>query len=212
MKTVLIAGTHAWRNDGRQEWYCPGSPFATFLESQHVSPLFVPDTVTEKPQPFVWSTAIGGVGWGSGDLVAWAAAGVSLFQLVVPPLCPERRVPAAGLALIAHSHGLQVALYACAAGLKVDTLISVSSPIRKDMTATAQRARPNIRHWLHLHSDGSDKMQWLGELFDGHLGIVRAHPLADVNEATPGVGHSDVLNRPEDFHYWVDRGWLKGLA
>lgn len=203
MKTILIAGTHAWDGDNDVDWYCPTSNFEKFLREQGVDVFFAPG-----PRPFIWSTEVGGIGFGNRDLLGWAAAGYALQNFAVPPLCPER---APEVALIAHSHGLQVALYACRYGLKVKSLISLGSPIRKDMQETAQLARPNIGHWTHVHSDSSDRMQWFGELFDGHWGIVRKSPLADVNESIPKVGHSELLRDPQQYHYWVERGWIERL-
>lgn len=205
MNPILVAGTDAWNDDATVAWYDPTSNFAEFLTTAGVGPLFAPG-----PTPFVWSTRLGGV-FGRGKLLEWDAAGVALKNFVIPPFHPELREPVEQTAVIAHSHGLQVVLFACAKGLKIDTLISVGSPVREDMMPTARLARANIRWWLHIHSDVSDRMQWLGELFDGHFGIVRAHPLADVNESVPHVGHSDLLNNPSDFHYWIDRGWIQKL-
>lgn len=54
-------------------------------------------------------------------------------------------------------------------------------------------------------------MQWFGELFDGHFGIVRNHPLADANEKVPGVGHTGVLNEPANFPLWESHGWIDFL-
>jgi len=206
-RVVLVAGTFSWNGSDRGDWYAPGSPFAVFLASRGVEPLF--GVRPDGPHPFTWSTELGGIG-GRGRVV-WQAAGVNLFNYLVPPLCPDRQLPSAETNLIAHSHGLQVVLFAAAAGLNINTLISVGSPVRRDMWATAVTARLNIRHWLHIHSDQSDRWQWLGELFDGHLGIVREHPLADQNDFVPVVGHSELLRNPEHFHHWSDRGWLRNF-
>jgi hypothetical protein len=199
--TILVAGTDEWADDRRVEWYCLASPFATFLQTHDVDVAFDGDAAA--PQPFVWSTALDGVP-SSRRHVQWAAGGAALAYFA--------RRAAAPIAVIAHSHGLQVVLYACAEfGLSLASLISVSSPVRSDMAEVARAARPRIGRWLHLHSDASDRWQWLGELFDGHLGIVRAHPLADRNDAVPGVGHTGVLQDPAQFHLWSDRGWLDWL-
>lgn len=200
MRAVLVAGTHSWRNDDRVDWYCPGSPFARLLESYGIAPLF---TCAEKPLPFVWSTDVSGFGFGDEDLSGWAAAGVNLFWYCVPPMCPEKRIPGKDLILVGHSHGLQPCLFAAADGLKVAHLISVGSPIRKDMLPVAAKARPNISRWTHIHSDGSDKWQWFGSLFDGRLGIYREHPLADENIKIPKVGHSEILRKPDLFFHWA---------
>jgi hypothetical protein len=212
MRAILIAGTNSWKpGDPALDWFEPGSAFARFLESKtDIRPVF--GQSKSKPvvyRPFTWSTDLGGVGFGKGDLRVWMAAGANLFEYIVPSLCPDARIPSNDLTLIAHSHGLQVALFGLALGLKCDTLISIGSPIRKDMADTAKLARPNVRNWIHVHSDGSDRWQWLGELFDGHLGIVRESPLADRNDFVPKVGHSELLRDSQHFHYWIERGWLR---
>lgn len=205
-QTILVAGTHGWRNDGTVQWFSPGSPFASFLAANGAHPFFAPG-----PLPFIWSTDLGGVGVGDGDLVVWAGAGANLYWFCVPPVAPQRRIPGAELNIIAHSHGLQVVLYAASFGLKINHLISVCSPVRQDVMGVAKKARPNIAHWRHLHSDRSDWWQWFGSLFDGDLRLPRAHPLADVNETIPAVGHTGLLDKPDYFHYWVDKGWIGDL-
>lgn len=203
MRAVLVAGTHEWDAGEPTGWHVPGSPFVQLLERQGIAPVFA------ENRPYIWSTGLGGVGIGKRDLAIWEAAGINLFAYCVPPLCPERRIPSDDLLIITHSHGLQVALFAFAHGLRANYLVDVSGPVRKDMMSVAQRAQLNIRrHWTHIHSDHSDRWQWLGELFDGHLGIVREHPLADFNDGVPGVGHSDLLHHPAHFPLWLDRGWL----
>lgn len=202
---VLIAGTGSWKPGG-QDWHTDGSPFVRFLRAHHVEPVF-----GRNGRPFTWSTGLGGVGFGDGDHRVWQAAGANLLDYLVPPFCPESRLPPEQTQLIAHSHGLQVALYACAAGLRVQTLISLGSPIREDMRATAEQARPNIARWVHVHSDSSDRWQWFGTLFDGRFGIVRRHPLADRNVGIPKVGHSTLLRDEAAFPRWLEAGLLPEL-
>lgn len=206
MKVILIAGTHAWRGDQTQDWFTFGSPFVRFLNARGLDVVFTPEG-----QSFIWSTDLGGIGFGKGDLVVWKAAGVSLLQFCVPPLCPEKRIPPDQLSIVAHSHGLQPVLFACAAGLCVRTLISVGSPVRKDLRAVVAQARPNIGHWLHIHSDHSDRWQLFGSLFDGHWGVQRQQAAADRNDSVPHVGHSQLLRDPDLFHHWVERGWVDVL-
>lgn len=69
-------------------------------------------------------------------------------------------------------------------------------------------ARANVRYWLHIHSDRSDRWQWLGTLFDGRLGIIRPAVLADRNDCIKNVGHSELLRNPQYFSLWLERGWL----
>ena len=163
-------------------------------------------------RPFAWTTDAAGWQfwrrWGIGNKTAdhrdWAAGGLALYAWIVPPLAPERRIPPAETRVICHSHGLQVVLYACMHGLQIDTLISIGSPVRQDMDLVTMAARLNIRRWLHVCSDRSDRMQWLGTLGDGALGIIRQHPLADVNHPLPSAGHSGVLHDPAWFGPWAE--------
>ena len=191
---LAIAGTWAWRGSSTGQWYDLASPWSAYMRGQGFEHLRGPDR-----RPFVWSTDVNGwqfwrrwVGQAA-TTNDWQAAGHNLFAWLVPPLAPDRCQPPAMTHVIAHSHGLAPCLFACADGLKVNTLISIGSPVRADLLEVARRARPNIGYWVHLHSDASDRWQWLGEIGDGALGIVRAHPSADLNWAIPHVGHAQVL-------------------
>jgi hypothetical protein len=198
---VVVPGTGAWADT----WYRPPSPWYEMMKSAGFEP------VSSGGRPFVWTTNVTGYKFwrrwfGSRFLTDqhrdWEAGGVNLYAWVVPPLAPQLRVPPLETHVIAHSHGLQVALYACSHGLKIQTLISIGSPIRHDMAEVARLARPNIRFWLHIYSDDSDRWQWFGEVGDGALGIVRESPFADVNQCVPRSGHSKILNDPTWFHVW----------
>lgn len=192
---LAIPGTWGWNGSSDGQWHDPSSPWSAYMRGQGFEHLRGPDR-----RPFVWTTDVNGEQFWrrwfgkKPKINDWQAGGHNLFAWLVPPLAPDRRQPPERTHLIAHSHGLQLVLFACADGLKVNTLISIGSPVRADMLEVARRARPNIGYWLHLHSDCSDRMQWLGELGDGALRIARAHPYADVNHALPKVGHSRILN------------------
>lgn len=201
MQPVLVAGTNSWMDDGRCDWYCPGHPFALFLESHGCAPMF------NGPRPFVWTTDLAGIPFFT-NRKEWSAGGAALAYFVMA----MNRAPKAETAVIAHSHGLQVAAYAAAEyDLKIHTLVTVGSPIRKDMAKQYKALRLNTRYWLHVHSDCSDRWQWLGEMFDGHFGIVRDCVLADRNAYVRGVGHSELLRDPVQYHYWLKAGWLDQL-
>lgn len=200
---VLVPGTHSTLRKESQ-WWEPGSPFNQLLQRNGLTPA--------RTRPFIWSSNLDGVSfwpwqWFRKDNhVDWKAAGEALISyLELVPYVEDRN-------LIAHSHGLQVVLYAAAAGMPINSLISVMSPVRGDMKDVAQAARPNIGRWLHLHSDKSDKMQMWGGLFDGQWGVHRTHPLADENQPFPGIGHSTILH-PENMALWKSEGlidFLKG--
>lgn len=168
---------------------------------------------------FTWDTDLDGIGWlrrrPFKKHINWESAGVNLWAYLANPLVAkiiqDDYVPIVDRNIIAHSHAMQVVAYACAAGLKINRLLTVGSPVREDMRSVYQQARPNIASWLHVHSDGSDRIQWFGTLFDGRLGIVRRQAAADVNLLVPHVSHSKLLNDPACFHLWTENGLLEFL-
>lgn len=204
-----VQGTWGWGRGSALRWWQVGSPFHAFLAGHGLELLCPSD-------PFVWTSNLDGLKpWSR--LNEWRCAGINLRQHLKPPLLSdELYVPYEKRNLIVHSHGLQVALYAAAGSegaprLRIHRLISIGSPVRDDMMDVARQARPNIGEWLHVHSDSSDRTQWLGGLFDGALGIVRTHPLADVNVGIPQVGHSGILEDPALFRHWTEDGLLDWL-
>lgn len=194
---LAIAGTWAWNGSSKGQWYDPGSPFSANMRTRGFEHLHLE---CGDGRPFVWDTDVDGnqfwrrlIGK-KPSVTGWQAAGTNLYDYCVPPFAPDRCVPPENLHAIGHSHGGQVILFAAADGLKINTLITVSSPIRADLTEIYRRARKNIGFWLHIHSDRSDRWQWMGEVGDGRFGIVRNHPFADQNNSYQDVGHSQILN------------------
>jgi hypothetical protein len=181
-------GTH--RDEGR--WWVADSPLAEHLRTLGAIPL--------RQEPFHWSTDLNGF---FGSLFQrrqathsdWLAGGAALTYYLRHTRVEDRNI-------IAHSHGLQVVLYACGFyGLKINTLVSVSGPVRADMREVTLKARQNIGYWTHVHTPG-DRTQWLGEWFDGVIGKVQKHPYADLNVGTPGAGHSDLFHDPARYIDW----------
>jgi hypothetical protein len=186
---VGVPGTWGTRSD-QNRWEFPTSILSTHLRSFGLEPY---------PHPngsFHWSGDIdGGLAdflFRSGRHSDWIAGGRALVYYL-------QDVPVKDRNLIAHSHGLQVVLYACALGLQINSLVSIGSPVRSDMMEVARRARPHIGYWTCVHSDRSDLWQWFGEWFDGPLGVVRRHPLCDRSIQIPGVGHSRILHDVQPF-------------
>jgi hypothetical protein len=215
-----IQGTHGTYGDGPQ-WWRPESDLAKFLLAHELKIL--------KPEdPFIWSTDINGLGFltkmfGSNRKHHndWVAGGAALRYYLDRP-CKKCAWPQEMIKdrnLIAHSHGLQVVLYACAQGLRVRRLISVGSPIRADMfggpDSIAKRALPNIDAWLHIHdTTNMDIMQRLGEVGDGKIEWrgERKVPIGTVkDDGIAGIGHSGVLCDPRFFGLWESHGWINFL-
>jgi pimeloyl-ACP methyl ester carboxylesterase len=185
VRATLVAGTWAWKpGDSRIPWWQSGSPFCACLAAAGIP-------VVSTKRPFIWSTDLD---MRQDSHMDWRAGGVNLYAYLVPDLCEDRRLPPEQTLVIAHSHGGQVALYAAAEGLKIDTLITVATPVRGDMAAVIVRARPNIRFWRHIHGGWKDHVQLLGGLLDGRFSLRRAFPEADENVEVSGATHSEFLN------------------
>jgi pimeloyl-ACP methyl ester carboxylesterase len=174
------------------DWWMMGSAFTRMLLGAGLK-------ILDPKDPFIWTTNLDGV---LGDNDDWYAAGMALLWYCHAKL-PDQRVN-----IIAHSHGGQIALYAAAHGLLIDSLVTIATPVRRDVQRYAARpGRPNIERWTHLYSDTSDLWQWLGSWFDGSWRGRRSMPLADLNIQEPGVGHTGLLNPV----LWKKRGWDKSF-
>lgn len=203
-----IPGTWAlFRQTTGTRWHDPGSPLVGFLE--HAGLHLLPGS-----RPYVWSTDVDGLPWDDRHS-DWQAGGFALYDHLMPSLAgplADTLVPYTARNLVAHSHGLQPVLYACALGLRVHRLLSLMSPIRHDLLPIAKAARANIGEWRHVYTDDSDQTQLRGSWFDGKMGNERKHPLADVNVRIPGLGHSGLVSDPRLFPHWIDDGladWLQ---
>jgi len=189
-KVILVPGTW-YRTDG---WSSPGSPFCRYLESRGF----------EAIQFRGWSGDVDGFGYDpleNGSQSDWKAGGWALRYLLARDPYP----------VIAHSHAGQVAAY-CAAETRapISALVTVCTPVRKDMRAIYREARLNIGHWRHAYATNWDLMQRLGELFDGHVGWERKMAEAHDNVGIP-MSHSTLLENPAQFHWCEDAGLLDVL-
>jgi hypothetical protein len=179
---VAIPGTWSLRPGiSSGDWYHEDSPWTRMMRARGFE---------RARDPFVWSGGLDGlIPWRKHATWQGAAAGLSYYM---------ERLHGQRVVVVAHSHALQVVSFAAAYfGVEIDALISIGSPIRSDIPYDL--ARKHIRFWQHVHSDRSDRWQWLGGIGDGALGIVRACPHADVNHALPDVGHSRILHEPALF-------------
>lgn len=199
IKYIAIAGT--WGANKSGDWFNAGSPFNNMLAENGAELL-----VTNPLNRYMWSTDVDGI---DGEDNTWDAAGRALAHYIVPPLLGKSLVKPEDTFLIAHSHGGNVVAYACGKyGLKVNGLITIGTPVRKELYPIYADAASNITRHLHLYAGWKDYMQVLGALFDGRFGIHRKHPYATRNEKMP-QGHGDMLRKTELFPLWKDRGWLK---
>jgi pimeloyl-ACP methyl ester carboxylesterase len=155
----------------------------------------------------MWSTELDGI---NNEHNTWDAAGRALAHYITPPLLSDSLVKPEDTYLIAHSHGGNVVAFACGKyGLKVNGLVTVGTPVRKDLYAIYEAASSNISRHLHLYAGWRDYWQAFGALFDGRFGIHREHPFATRNDQVPKGDHGSILRDREFFRLWLDRGWLE---
>lgn len=189
---ILVEGTFGG------SWAEPGSPFRQMLEANEFNVIRFEG----------WSLNVGGVPnlLSRGKHRDWVAGGYGLGYLM-------QRLSFDDCNIVLHSHGIGVALYEmCNVKIPVRRLISVCSPVRRDLQEAANAAKPIIGRWRHIASSNGDPWQRLGELFDGHLGWDdRTWPQADENVSIPRIGHSKLLNDPKFLDLWKTDGMLDFL-
>lgn len=181
MTLILVPGTLGGRND----WTAKGSPLRNYLAGQGFA--------CEQFQGFTGN--VDGVPnpLENGAHADWIAGGYALNYMLMCRPYEERNI-------VAHSHGGNVAAYAAGrAGLKVRSLITVCTPVRKDMLKIYADAKPAIGWWRHVYADGWDLWQRLGEAFDGSIGWKRDMPNADQNVGIKGISHATLLEDPKRF-------------
>ena len=207
LRYLPIQGTDSWSWGVKGEWWQAGSPFTQFMTSEGFE-------ILNPDRPFLWSTDLNGhKGWlrwfrkQNTDHKDWQAGGASLLYYLDGG-AKDCGIPYVDRNVIAHSHGLQVVLYACSMGLRVRRLISVGSPIRHDMSTLMAQASKQIGFWLHLHDTSDDGIQIAGEFGDGRIGRARVCPFAHMNIGFEEVGHSKLLRDPSRFHLWQERHLL----
>jgi hypothetical protein len=153
-----------------------------------------------------WTTNVDGVPidlWQRGRHRDWVAGGYALSYFL-------ERLPYEHRNVICHSHGIAPVLYALALRgdlVPMRRLVSVCSPVRRDLQDVADDARPYVDRWRHVSSSQGDPWQRLGELFDGHVGWgARKWEQAHENVSIPGIGHSKLLNDPAFLDLWATDG------
>lgn len=197
MTTTLICVEGTF---GGEEWVEVGAPWRTFMEGLGFRIIRFRG----------WSTDIDGLprlfsATESGPHSDWIAGGWGLHYLIQTLKGP--------IVVVAHSHGGNVAVYCPAlTGTKIDRLLTISTPVRRDMRKVAIQAKKNIGRWRHVAAKGGDWVQRLGELFDRRIGWRRKWPQAHENVLIPeDVGHSGLLKDPKFFDLWIQDGLVDFL-
>ena len=174
---ILVPGT--WGGQ-KGDWTSEGSPFRTFVEARDFECLNFQG----------WSGDVDGVPLigENGSHADWIAGGYGLAYFL-------KTIPYYKRNIFAHSHGGQVVAYCCAkTKTPIRRLLTIATPVRKDMFTIYKEAKLYMGYWTHVRSKGWDLMQRLGEAFDGHWGWTRNMPDANVNVTIPGISHSKLLH------------------
>lgn len=198
MRVLLVQGT--WGDD--DHWWTLTEGGTTFADAVVAAGHTL--VGADGARRYVWSTELGGLGFGDSDLKGWRAAGRHLYDYYVPPLAPHCAPPVDDLVIVSHSHGRQVVRFALQNGLRAHTVIFVSGPVRKDVDRATPDAYAHVGHVIELNGGKADRMQWLGSLFDGHFGIRRTDKAASVHTTYKDAGHSDLLTNPAFYSRVLD--------
>lgn len=179
-EAVSVEGTWGSKR-GSLAWWRWGSDFWHQLIARGFAQFDV-----EEDAKFHWDDGIEGV---FGKNKRWILGGMRLKYFMDAYRNPDKKA-----LVVAHSHGGQVAAYAAANGTKMDVLVTMATPVRKDMIEVYKDAQQEVGLWIHIHSNRSDWMQWLGSWFDGSWKLRRRMKYADIQISLPGVGHSGMLD------------------
>jgi hypothetical protein len=174
-----IGGTH---DLGRGNWFECDSPFAAWMGTQGYQ-------CRRRKGPF-WSTALGGIPVYKMRIWEFGASVLAEWM--------DNHLPVDDRRVISVSHGGQVAMIACANGLRLHSLVCITMPQRKDMADIYRAALPNIGTFTNVYSDSwtRDFWQLAGTLADGAFRFRRQFKLDGVvatNIGIKGVGHTDLV-------------------
>lgn len=183
---TAIRGTWGYRGLlDQNHWATQGSPVADYLELHGLK------LITDRQgRGFTWTTALDGwqfwrrIVGKHPDISDWEVGGACLKDYYMPPTVPDEYwTPGSKVIVIAHSHGVNPAIIAAALGMKINVLVTVSSPVRVDVLRKyGAAARKNIGFHLHYWSDG-DRMQAVGGAGDRHYGIIREYASSEDHQA-----------------------------
>lgn len=146
-------------------------------------------------ETFEWGGKLDGTPFERGN-PDWVQAGLAAAYFF-------EDVEDADLNFIAHSHGGAV-VAEFLAFRSVRALVTVGTPARKDVKRKLAAALHDGRlgAWMHLFDARWDWIASLGQLFDERLFGSRAMKVPGMLDVPiAGIGHSNLLHEPEQFHH-----------
>lgn len=199
---TCVAGTWGWRGllSDPRHWTHPKSPVWRYLATKGLTV-----RCDRHGRGFTWGTRLAGFQvwrrlFGRKPGVAdWEVGAAGLYDYHRPAtVSPRYLLRGRNLHMICHSHGGNLPyISASALGLRINVLLTVSTPIRHDVLKLhGENGRKRIGHHIHIFSK-HDRIQQAGQAGDGVISVAGAHPFADVNiELDEEAGHSGVLENP----------------
>jgi hypothetical protein len=203
---TCVAGTWGWRGllSDPTHWTHPKSPLWQYLATKGLRV-----RVDRNGRGFTWGTRLAGfqvwrrlVGKKPG-ITDWEVGAAALYDYHRPETVnPRYHLRGRNLHMICHSHGGNLPYIAAAKlGLRINVLVTVSTPIRWDVLGPGKLgdgdlARKNIGRHIHYRSRG-DRIQMAGQAGDGVVSLSGDHPFADENIVQEeSCGHSGLLENP----------------
>lgn len=188
--------------DSAEDWWRDGSDFCKAAGENGLQ-------CEENIDPFYWDGKVDGIGiltvltFGlyHDKHEVWIEGGLKLRSRLRLSKLEDRN-------LILHSHALQIAAYS---NIPLNNIITVGSPVRKDMETYYDRLRKNCNRWMHIYDERWDKIALLGQFGDGRWFGSRHCNQAHENVRLKDIGHSKILHTPQGIGYWTSESWFEFL-
>lgn len=205
-RVTLGPGTHAIKGGlrSRGDWFHDGADFCEMAYAHGLACSYFP-----------WPTALAGAEFWKPwfgikpDLGDWEVPALNAKERFQPSEVDPRYWPRQSrIHWLTHSHGAEPVIIACALGLKINVLVTVSAPIRADVLAIyGEAARQNIGYHLEYRSL-EDRIQKAGGFGDGHWGTMWSFEDFTINGRQvfkpddtivmpKDCGHSKLLHEPK---------------
>jgi hypothetical protein len=187
LPTVLVDGTFGYGGNlaDAARWIGPASPWRKAAEEHGV-------ILLGRADPFVWSTAAGGIGWArwTRSHVDWKAGGEAVrwfSTLKARELHEVRAARVSGsthgithpvpvpleLHYVVYSHALQVVAYGLSRPVrqvKPHTVIALGGPPRDDMRKLYERLVRRVERVVHISGGTHGMFERMGQWLDGIRG------------------------------------------
>lgn len=206
IEITCIPGTWGWRGllSDPKHWTHPKAPLWVYLGTKGLCV-----RVDRHGRGFTWGTRLAGyqvwrrLFFKKPGITDWEVGAAALYDYHKPAtIRPRYHLRGRNVHMIAHSHGGNLPYIAAASlGLRINVLVTVSTPIRWDVLGVGrpgdgEKAKKMIGRHIHIYSR-ADRIQQAGQAGDGVVSLAGEHPFADENIVMEETcGHSGLLENP----------------